>query len=373
MCSVNTTTDPGRVWAILHQPESFSRRSGLVPLVEALNAKQYQYTPAWEQLQKKSWTAGYLLRKTGNLYYGSGWNALVPFWDEWRMRMACPRHSPFIAHFLWAEFAGPKNGAWIRRRGGRVVGTFHCSARRQTSVLGRRRRFGEYDWIVLMSETQRPFFVQKGFPSERISVILHGVDSDFYRPSLRLQPASRGSLRALMVGSTERDHEFLARVLKLLPPECLTLDVFCHPSFHLHYKNIPCAKIHKHCEDKTLRSFYQGADLLLMPMLDCTANNAILESMACGTPVMINRTGGVCEYVDEKSNIVMKNKVEREWADCLVTMWRNRQCLELHRHNVREWAEQFTWSNVAEKYKRLYERLLHEGGESAGRYEIKSP
>jgi glycosyltransferase involved in cell wall biosynthesis len=38
---------------------------------------------------------------------------------------------------------------------------------------------------------------------------------------------------------------------------------------------------------------------LLLPLLDSTANNGLLEGMACGLPVIITDVGGVRDYAKE--------------------------------------------------------------------------
>ena len=104
------------------------------------------------------------------------------------------------------------------------------------------------------------------------------------------------------------------------------------------------------------------ADVLAMPMLDSAANNVLLESMACGTPVMVNRVGGVPEYVDAGCNFVTSNdRNVDEWVEKLLWMERNRDAAEQMRPATRSWAERFDWKIVAEQYREMYRRVLARG------------
>ena len=107
---------------------------------------------------------------------------------------------------------------------------------------------------------------------------------------------------------------------------------------------------------------YRQADVLAMPMLDSAANNVILESMACGTPVVTNRTGGVPEYVSPDCNFVLSNdRSADEWVDKLLWLEQNRDVAERMRPATRAWAEKFDWKLIAEEYQAMYRDVLARG------------
>ena len=110
--------------------------------------------------------------------------------------------------------------------------------------------------------------------------------------------------------------------------------------------------------DEEVREEYRQADLLCMPMLDSAANDVLLESMACGTPVMTNRVGGVPEYVADDCNVVMPADASAsDWVDRLLELERNRDVLDAKRGPTRQWAKHFDWNIIAEDYRAMYRDL----------------
>lgn len=353
--SENTYGNPS-VCAILHKPDEFARRSGMYPLAEAMGAHCVFYDFTWKRWQQTSWRLGHALRRAGIAYYGSTWNAIPPVWGEHRLARAFRAQPSPIVHFLWGEFASPRCAKPFRRSGGLIVGTFHASARRQPEVIRPRFRLDVFDLITLMSKTQEAYFLERGVAADRLVTILHGVDTGYYVPPER----SRGpntELRLLLVGSTERDHAFAAAVMNRLPAGCARLRVCTAREQQVHYCDMRNVDILPFLDEAAFLREYQDADLLFMPMLDCTANNAVLESMACGTPVMINSVGGVPEYVDPSCNQVLDRKSVDTWIQCVQHLAQHREIIENWRPRVRAWAERFAWSRVAQQYQRHFRRL----------------
>lgn len=330
----------------------------MYPLVKALDATPVIYTETWRKVQNCFWRPGYKLKWWGDAYYGSGWNALLPVIDEWRLARRIPENTD-IVHFIWAEFASPSREHWFRRGHRRLIGTFHASARKLPDVIrGNYRALDYFDGITLMSETQKPFFLERGYPGEKIHVILHGVVTDYFRPAPRPALDDHAPLRGLLVGSTERDHAFMAEVMKKLPAGILELTVLTNRhQRERYYQDTPGVRFPAHLPDEQLLALYQQSDLLVMPMLDCTANNAVLESMACGTPVMVNRIGGISEYVDPGVNVIMEEKKVEDWVDMIIKLHGEKAALEARRGHVRAWAMQFAWSDMASHYRHFYGRM----------------
>ena len=346
---------------ITRVPVTIPLTSGMMPLTVELGVEQIQYVLCWHALQKKSWRLGNALRQWGIRYYGTDWNGLVPILDECRfLRRLGRSHEPRIAHFLWGEFGTLKHIEPYHRRGVRVVVSVHCSARRWERVWWRPDGYANADHVVLTSESQRPC-VERHVPSERVTRIFLGVDVQHFCPPEK-RPAQDGKLRLALMGNTERDHEFAAQVAQKLPAEKFDWRVRTDSSERAYYNGIPCVTLLPRLSDTEFLREFQEADVLAMPMLDSAANDVILESMACGTPVMVNATGGVPEYVASDCNFVLSNdRNVDEWVEKLLWLEQNREVAEGLRPATRAWAEQFDWQIIAEQYWALYRDVLGRG------------
>ena len=77
------------------------------------------------------------------------------------------------------------------------------------------------------------------------------------------------------------------------------------PAEHHHYfKGLTNVELHSSINDKSLLRLYQSAQILLLPLLDCTANNALLEGMACGLPVVTTDLPAIKDYVNDDCSIL---------------------------------------------------------------------
>ena len=64
-----------------------------------------------------------------------------------------------------------------------------------------------------------------------------------------------------------------------------------------------CDNVEKHhnLNETELINLYQNCDALLLPVTGATANNSLLEGLACGLPVISNPVGGIPDYLDNAS------------------------------------------------------------------------
>jgi glycosyltransferase involved in cell wall biosynthesis len=142
--------------------------------------------------------------------------------------------------------------------------------------------------------------LSKILPEGRTLFVLHGVDTAFFYADETIRsPAPR----LLFVGKWLRDFNTAGRVLIEALTRCphLKVDIvvkkkWISGSVLERLDGHPRVLWHDSVDDETLRRLYQTAWILLMPLFDTSANNALVEALACGTVPVINRVGGVVDY-----------------------------------------------------------------------------
>lgn len=213
--------------------------------------------------------------------------------------------------------------------------------------------------IVVLDPHQQAFFTSL-MPAERVHLVPHGIDTTAFTPAGR--PAT-GRPLVLTVGWWLRDWTVLDAVHERLHHRygdtieliVVTRNAHTRPWY-------PAARILEDITEQTLIGLYRRAAVMLLPLEDATANNALLEAMACGTPVVATDTGGVRHYAGSSQAAQLTppgdaaaaaEAVEKILAETGTAAHAVRRAL------ARERAELFSWPLVADRMREVY-RLLEE-------------
>jgi glycosyltransferase involved in cell wall biosynthesis len=207
-----------------------------------------------------------------------------------------------------------------------------------------------------------------GMPADRIHVLRNGVDVDMFVPVPRqdarrhLDMASEGTW-VLGVGNlvVEKAFDVLIRAVASIAEARLllvgegpqraalaALAARVAPGRVEFRENVP---------QPELRFVYSACDVLGLPSLREGWPNVVLESIACGTPVVAARVGGVPEMLgaDAPGRIVNERTAEA-WAGALTAMIASRPDAQ----SVRRHALRFGWDEIVEAQCAHYDRVARE-------------
>jgi len=220
------------------------------------------------------------------------------------------------------------------------------------------------DHVCLMSETQHEA-LSGLLPGNRLSVTAHGVDTDFYRPEDAVRrDGEPAPLRLLAVGHWLRDYEGAFRAIETLIDSGLDIE----------YRIVGAQKNHQYpafvtalegLSDEELRAEYQQADIFFMPLQASTANNAILEAMACGRAIVTTDTGGVREMTGDCAAILCEPGSVEQYCAALTSLAASPSQRTALARGARARAETFSWQQVAKKMNTLYDTVLSDGSKAS--------
>ena len=104
---------------------------------------------------------------------------------------------------------------------------------------------------------------------------------------------------------------------------------------------------------------YSAASVFVSPSIEDNLPNTIMESMACGTPVVGFDVGGIPEMIDhEKSGYLAKYKSSEDLAKGIYWILFNADYQLLANNSRQKVLDNYSEKVVAEKYKKVYQSLI---------------
>ncbi len=112
-------------------------------------------------------------------------------------------------------------------------------------------------------------------------------------------------------------------------------------------------------EQDQLALYYAAADVCAVPSLTESFGLVALEAMACGTPVVATRVGGLQTLVEDgESGLLVPAGDYQALAEAIARVLLDHRLRTHLSHCARERAERFTWTAVGDRVTALYERVL---------------
>jgi glycosyltransferase involved in cell wall biosynthesis len=213
--------------------------------------------------------------------------------------------------------------------------------------------------IVLATNQVRSF--EEWIDPRKVVYIPHGIDVSRFCPAERRPDTGR--LRLLIVGSHMRDWNVVHRVIDRSNQIGLPID------FHVvtgeqYYPYFTCCEntfMYSNVPESELITLYRQSDALLVPVIDCTANNSVLEGLSCGAPVISTLVGGMPDYVSESCGWLFEKGQVEPILELLQRMSDCRDIAESRRNEARVQALRFDWKQIAKRMLVVYQAV------SAGR------
>lgn len=280
---------------------------------------------------------------------------------EYKLLARLARRNYNVIHYTYGEPYFGLLGITKRRSKAAVILTHHQPVSWWQANEALFKKYDKVDAVIALSEYDKAYF--ESHVKGKAIYIPHGVDTDFYKP---LQPGEKKEgqiFRVIFAGRYLRDMATLATAVKQLSSSSINIQfdiVYIDKAkvsepYLIDIMSYPNVNWYADITEHELLSLYQQADCCLIPLEDCTANNAILEAMACGLPVVSTDLPAIKTYLDESVSVLGGKGNANDLCDALLMLYQNTELRNKMSLNAREKAvTNFDWNIIAEQTLKLF-------------------
>jgi teichuronic acid biosynthesis glycosyltransferase TuaC len=218
---------------------------------------------------------------------------------------------------------------------------------------------------IAVCEALRRALIDVGAEASRTLTLRNGVDLDLFHPIDREAQRRKLGLTGftlLSVGNlvSFKGHDLIIEALTQLPetkliiagsgPERISLETLAKMlgvSDRVTFVGI--------LPQADLRDYYNAADLLVLASSREGWANVLLESMACGTPVVASNVWGTPEVVaSPEAGMLMSERTAKGVAEAVMAL----RSAHPAREATRKYAEKFSWRDTTEGQIELFNDIL---------------
>jgi glycosyltransferase involved in cell wall biosynthesis len=258
-------------------------------------------------------------------------------------------------HLLWCDRDMGFLDRWMDCLRHPLIGTFHQCADELPRLIRRPSALRKFAAIIIMSESQRPYFQEQGVQADRIHCILHGVDTEHFAPA---DSRRADRFTVLSVGGTRRDFPLMHEIAqKMQGTSAIHFEIVGPGDRRAVFEGLSNVSYHSGISDEALLDHYRQAGCYLHLAEAATANNALLEGLSCGLPVITQRVGGVPEYVTTGCAEICPPSASAPIIDAIQALASSPERQAAMRAAARAHALTLDWRHAARLTQSLYQSL----------------
>jgi glycosyltransferase involved in cell wall biosynthesis len=341
-----------RITCLVKRWQHHTSSGGYDHLASALGAtivKRHQLSRDMSRVSRKIWNI--LSNNTDYMEYYQ----FEDWFAEQQLLLRCLVAPPDLVHVLYADEQLDLLLRWRRLLRCPLVATFHRPARQFAKRFERfqTKEMKGIDAAIVLARSEISAF-QGWLGADRVVCVPHGVDTKRFVPSD--DPPSHNDLKLLIVGHHMRDWNVIHRVIDEvhLCNLAVQFDVVTPSEFFPYFTGCSNVSLRSDIGEAELIELYRGADALFLPVTGATANNAVLEALACGLPVITNDVGGMPDYVTGEAGWLCPNGSVEFMLALIKQLCANRDIARSRRAGARARACELDWQRITERLSVVY-------------------
>lgn len=223
------------------------------------------------------------------------------------------------------------------------------------------------DEIVTVCQALKDELGELGVDRDKVTVLRNGVDLKLFRPIdiggvIKKRDPLKKTLLSVGHLIKRKGHDLVIRAIKDLPGYELIIigdgEEYGNLSkLVLELSLQDRVTFVQHIDHDLLKEYYASADALILASSREGWPNVLLESMACGTPVIATSVWGSPEVIKSKeAGVLVRERSHEAIVNAVVELFNNYP----DRKKTRHYAEQFSWDDTSKGQQDLFSQLLSE-------------
>lgn len=233
--------------------------------------------------------------------------------------------------------------------------------------------------IAVSNSEKRNIITTLCIPEDKIEVIYHGVDHNFFRPLDKIDEVKNTLNKKYRIGN----NPFIFHVSSYQPKKNVLALIKAFHGLRNELKEYKLVLAGKHfgqvrnfvrklnlerrviftgfLSDNDLPKFYNAAEVFAFPSFHESFGMPILEAMACGCPVITSNVFSMPEIAGDAALLVNPYSVE-DITNALYSVLTDEHLRrELRRKGLKR-AKHFSWRKCAQEHLKIYKELCNHGG-----------
>lgn len=234
-------------------------------------------------------------------------------------------------------------------------------------VYPRIRNFSIVGLSKWMAETASQSSLLKNYPVYQLP---NGIDTNVFKPYSKQQARNRMQIppnrkvvlfgASWATGDARKGFKYILEALDVIPYKDFDLLVFGHAGGDFLEQGIRVHFVGNIDKDESLAMLYSSADVMVVPSLQENLSNTIMESLACGVPVVAFNIGGNKDMIDHKVDGYLAKPFNAEdLAEGIRWILTHEEIhRELSKNARKKILDEFDLGLVSMRYIELYNHIL---------------
>ena len=221
------------------------------------------------------------------------------------------------------------------------------------------------DAVITVSSALRDALIGLGAEASKITVIRNGVDTTLFYETEREETRRKFGLTGRVLASVGnlvslKGHDLVIRALAGLPDTSLIIagGGKLRADLERLAKEIGVSERVRFLgavPQSALPKIYSAADALILASSHEGLPNVIMEAIACGTPVIATKVGGIPEVITSReAGILLDERSDKAIAEAVRELWASPP----DRSAARALVQKFQWSETTAAQLKLFREIL---------------